>query len=44
MKKPSQIEKSLREIYELGKEHGYKQAVRDMEIERLKKVIEDSSK
>lgn len=47
MKELSQLEKSLHEMYELCKEHGYKQAVRDMEIKKLQdeiKVVEDSSK
>ena len=45
MKEPSQIEKSLREMYELGKKHGYNLAVKDMEIKKLQheiKVIEGS--
>lgn len=37
----SQAQKSLREMYELGKEHGRTLALKDMEIERLSKEIEE---
>ncbi len=32
---PSEIEQSLRRMYELGREHGYKDAMIDMELDRL---------
>ena len=35
----SEIEKSLREMYELGVEHGHQLAIRDMEIKRLEEEI-----
>lgn len=36
---PTQVQKSLKEMYELGKEHGRALAERDMEIKRLIKEI-----
>jgi len=35
----SQTQRSLREMYELGKEHGRTLALKDMEIEKLLKEI-----
>lgn len=37
----SEIEKSLRSMYELGREHGYDQAVREMDIKRLQEKALD---
>lgn len=37
----SQTQRSLREMYELGKEHGRTLALKDMEIEKLIKETED---
>jgi hypothetical protein len=36
----TQIEKSLRHMYELGVQHGYESAQRDLKIEQLKKELE----
>lgn len=37
----SQTQRSLREMYELGKEHGRTLALKDMEIERLIEETEE---
>jgi len=37
----SQTQRSLREMYELGKEHGRTLALKDMEIEKLIKETEE---
>lgn len=37
--KPTQIQKSLKEMYELGKEHGRTLAERDMEIKKLEEEL-----
>lgn len=40
VKEQSEYEKALIEMYEMGKEHGYELAKKDMELERLRKEVE----
>ncbi len=37
----TQIEKSLRDMYELGKKHGYQEAEIDLKINQLKKQLKE---
>ncbi len=37
----TQIEKSLKDMYELGRKHGYKEAEIDLKINQLKKELKE---